>query len=67
MQARNHYCVIERFIYYLILPSGMKDKISITLDKEIIKKIKELAKDSHMNFSSWLNQFLWNNLPKNKK
>jgi len=45
----------------------MKQKISITLDKEIIKKIQETAKDLHMNFSSWLNQFLWNNLIEKKK
>ena len=32
----------------------MKKKVSISLDEDIIVKLKELAEDSHRNVSQWI-------------
>ena len=37
----------------------MKKKINISLDEEVIKAIKKLAKERHSNFSATINQLLW--------
>lgn len=36
----------------------LKDKVSITLDEDIIKKIKELAEEDDRSFSQYINMVL---------
>lgn len=37
----------------------VKQKVSISLDKELIKKINEITKETHFSFSAIINQLLW--------
>ncbi len=47
----------------------LKQKVSITLDEDIIKKVKELAEESNRSFSQYINLVLKNFIAKyeNKK
>ncbi|MDD3240663.1 MAG: ribbon-helix-helix protein, CopG family [Lachnospira sp.] len=36
----------------------LKEKVSITLDDDVIKKIKELAEEDDRNFSQYINLVL---------
>lgn len=36
----------------------LKEKVSITLDSDIIKKLKELAEDDDRSFSQYINMVL---------
>ena len=36
----------------------LKEKVSITLDSDIIKKLKDLAEDDDMSFSQYINMVL---------
>ena len=42
----------------------LKNKVSITLDEEVIKKIKELAEADDRNFSQYINLVLKKHLEK---
>ena len=42
----------------------LKSKVSITLDEEVIKKIKELAEADDRNFSQYINLVLKKHLDK---
>ena len=45
----------------------LKVKVSITLDGDIIEKIKELAEDDDRSFSQYINHVLKNHLEKTEK
>ena len=36
----------------------LKDKVSITLDSDIVQKIKDMAEDDDRNFSQYINMVL---------
>lgn len=37
----------------------MKKKVTISLDEEIIEKLKELAEESHRNMLQWVTEKVW--------
>ena len=43
----------------------LKSKVSITLDEDVIKKIKELAEADDRNFSQYINLVLKKHRPEN--
>lgn len=45
----------------------LKDKVSITLDEDIIKRIKELAEEDDRSFSQYINMVLKDWINKNNK
>ncbi|MBP3621895.1 MAG: ribbon-helix-helix protein, CopG family [Lachnospiraceae bacterium] len=45
----------------------LKDKVSITLDEDIIKRIRELAEKDDRSFSQYINMVLKDWINKNKK
>jgi len=40
----------------------VKHKVSISLDEEIVKSVEKIAKERHLNFSTAINQLLWESL-----
>lgn len=42
----------------------LKEKVSITLDEDIIKKVKELAEDDDRSFSQYINMVLKEHISK---
>lgn len=42
----------------------MKQRVNISLDEETIKKIKELAEQSHKNVSQWITDAVWSEAKK---
>lgn len=45
----------------------LKDKVSITLDADVIKKIKELAENDDRSFSQYVNLILKDYLKRSQK
>lgn len=45
----------------------LKNKVSITLDADIIEQLKELAENDDRSFSQYINMILKEYLNKNKK
>lgn len=43
----------------------LKNKVSITLDEDIVEKIKELAEDDDRSFSQYINMVLKEHISKN--
>ena len=43
---------------YMNTQKPLKSKVSITLDEEVITRIKELAEDDDRNFSQYINLVL---------
>ncbi len=48
---------------------SLKEKVSITLDKDLIEEIKQMAEKDDRNFSQYINMILrnWINSQKNKE
>lgn len=45
----------------------LKEKVSITLDSDIVEKIKQLAEDDERSFSQYINKVLKEYLKNNDK
>ncbi len=45
----------------------MKKKICISLDEEVVEKMKELAEDSHRNVSQWITDKVLETLKETEK
>lgn len=45
----------------------LKEKVSITLDSDIVQKIKELAEEDDRNFSQYINMVLRDWIRKHQK
>lgn len=37
----------------------MKKKVTISLDEDIITRLKQLAEESHRNMSQWVTEKVW--------
>ena len=45
----------------------MKEKINITLDQELLKKLRADAKDNNRNLSNWIETLLYKATAEEKK
>lgn len=46
------------FLRELILMKPLKEKVSITLDSDLVAKIKEMAEEDDRSFSQFINKIL---------
>lgn len=67
--GRNAETQVNMTLWYIICEVGdymkpLKNKVSITLDDDVIKKIKQLAENDDRSFSQYINMVLKEHLIK---